>query len=918
MSSFTIIIAATYINVDVDHSITSLMTLSALRKLLPPSHSHSSPPHVSSTSLSPHSGTRRDRVALLDRTAAFLSTGTSSTSVQPTRDESIATLLRSYLTQPSHAPILSSLSSLLSTPILTSIASAVEKAPNRSTPQLSSLVTPHYHRSTLKALNFPISSTSYTSSRRHARTHGPGSPPPSPSLPPSKQPPSPTLLSALSSFLDDHSNPAACRVVKVNDSTVPARILSLRYAELHREWKKSNSSLRSLTAFIRAIRSLRMYKPVSKRVTDMCDHCMEGRRHAALLDKRMQTHQQSTCPFAQQVHWLLVQYQAIDTVPPLLSSIEFIACSCTDVSEDDVNAARALVSVVCFYHHHRCMKQQRHQLYRQHQVEVDSTDGLVIITIDYKENIKINTGPEEESRRFYNQAHRTVLGFLCQYKCGVTGRLVNHYVDYISPCLTHDAAFALECLQDLVTHYLLPRGLHHLHVWSDCGAHFRCKEMIAGVSVELPMACRHLNISLSVDLHFFVEKHGKSAVDGHFSLLSRWLQQAAAQRDIVSTRDLELALVEQSSSHLRSTRSLHLPIHRCDFRFYTPYCQEHSGSYHESLAPPSSSDPVPIAWSSDTACRAGLGTPVVESSLSQDGDELEASIPMLVDSDGDVEMLESQSSTTSLSFPSTASSPPSIPLSLSLSPEAETFPDVISVDDVAAVVAAAAEQSGKDECVTVYADVPVPSVTEGGSNERGVSRGCDTLPQLHRRVEGRVRCTRRQRRRPSITLPSSIALNTHYSWSCLSLPDVSSPSSPASDSPSSPASDSLSSSPRPSPSLPSSSPSPSTAAPMEQITTEELSHAIAQLPSPLSVTLSATVLPDSLVWPEQPVSAVFQSELCTDKKYIAFAPRLQAMPDVVSHPHAHSAMNKRLQSAHNALSCMKAVQACSMAAAFPD
>jgi len=151
-------------------------------------------------------------------------------------------------------------------------------------------------------------------------------------------------------------------------------------------------------------------------------------------------------------------------------------------------------------------------------------------------------------------------------------------VDYISPCLTHDAAFALECLRDLLMTFLLPRGLHHLDVWSDCGPHFRCKEMLAGVCAQLPIVCRSLNVPLTATLHYFVEKHGKSAVDGHFSLLSRWLQHAAAQRDIVSTADLYHALEKQAKSHLQAIRSPELPNHLCDFRFYTPLCQEHIGS----------------------------------------------------------------------------------------------------------------------------------------------------------------------------------------------------------------------------------------------------------------------------------------------------------------------------------------------------
>jgi hypothetical protein len=61
---------------------------------------------------------------------------------------------------------------------------------------------------------------------------------------------------------------------------------------------------------------------------------------------------------------------------------------------------------------------------------------------------------------------------------------------------------------------------------------------------------------------------------------------------------------------------------------------------------------------------------------------------------------------------------------------------------------------------------------------------------------------------------------------------------------------------------------------------------------------------------------VFQSKLCTSKEYISFAPRLQAMPDVVLHPHAHSAMRKRLQSTHDTISYIEALKACDMAEAF--
>src|ERR1700761_4613378 len=99
------------------------MSISALRKLL----SSSSSSHASISPLAPHSGTRRDRVALFGRVATFLSTGTSTAAAQTTHHD-IATLLRSYLTQSQHAAILSSLRDVLSSPVLDSIAVAVQRA----------------------------------------------------------------------------------------------------------------------------------------------------------------------------------------------------------------------------------------------------------------------------------------------------------------------------------------------------------------------------------------------------------------------------------------------------------------------------------------------------------------------------------------------------------------------------------------------------------------------------------------------------------------------------------------------------------------------------------------------------------------------------------------------------------------------
>ena len=101
---------------------------------------------------------------------------------------------------------------------------------------------------------------------------------------------------------------------------MPARILQRQHAELHREWcSLYPSSLLSLTTFSREVRSLKVYKPVSKRGTDVCDHCMDGKRHEVLMDRLLRPHLPQ-CPFLTTVQHVIEQYKSMDAAPLPLSS----------------------------------------------------------------------------------------------------------------------------------------------------------------------------------------------------------------------------------------------------------------------------------------------------------------------------------------------------------------------------------------------------------------------------------------------------------------------------------------------------------------------------------------------------------------------------------------------------------------------
>lgn len=568
-------------------SIICTMSIRALRRLLASSTGRA---HAAFSSLPHNSGTRRERLAAVSSTLALLAT--DCTAAHPlatqqqtsTHDQQVANLLHAYLSQPCHHHVLSHLREQLASPILDSIHAAYCRASNVDKKQLSSLVTPYYSRGTLHALGFSLSAASYSTARRHAEQHHPGAVVPPPVQPASKRPATPQTLAVLAGFLDQHSQPAACRTAKVDGVHVPARILQLTYSELHRAWLQQHSGvLRSQSAFNTAIKALRLYKRVSKRSTDMCDHCMEGQRHQAVLDGQLLQHR-SMCVFVSTARQQLMLMQSTSAIPPTVSTVQSAVasspCHC-ELQSTDVNATLALLPAVCFYLHHRSIKQQVLSEYKRQQARLQP--GHVIITMDYKENIKVNMAPDEASRVFYHQSQRTVLGFLLQYINPTTGRPHNHYVDVISSSLTHDATFALECLHGVIQLHVLPHSLHTVHVWCDSGPHFRCSEFVAGVTCTLPaLHCMH---RLSTHLHYFAEKHGKSSVDGHFSLLSRWLKQAAAQQQILTTSQLIDALRRQAASHLQAVRRDGTSTHAITFMPHHPPCQQHDVDEHDSLIP---------------------------------------------------------------------------------------------------------------------------------------------------------------------------------------------------------------------------------------------------------------------------------------------------------------------------------------------
>ena len=82
--------------------------------------------------LAPHSGNRRERVTLLDRSLSFIAAGKSAS------DTDVASLLSSYLTQSQHVPGLAALRDCIVSPVIDSIVSASRTATARDKQQFNS------------------------------------------------------------------------------------------------------------------------------------------------------------------------------------------------------------------------------------------------------------------------------------------------------------------------------------------------------------------------------------------------------------------------------------------------------------------------------------------------------------------------------------------------------------------------------------------------------------------------------------------------------------------------------------------------------------------------------------------------------------------------------------------------------------
>ncbi|PVZ96692.1 hypothetical protein BB558_007387, partial [Smittium angustum] len=150
-------------------------------------------------------------------------------------------------------------------------------------------------------------------------------------------------------------------------------------------------------------------------------------------------------------------------------------------------------------------------------------------------------GPVESSRDYYEKPQISDLCFCVISKSG--GSVQRRYYNYLSENLSHDSLFAINCLKSLLSRSEM-QGYEDISLWSDSGPHFKNADYLYATCIELPWLFPRSRFTLN----YFMENHGKSDVDGHFGLLTRWHKDIERNRRISSIDELVSAFREKAES----------------------------------------------------------------------------------------------------------------------------------------------------------------------------------------------------------------------------------------------------------------------------------------------------------------------------------------------------------------------------------
>ena len=474
--------------------------------------------------------------------------------------------------------------------VISNIAIKYNLSNDQMKPQVASLLSP-MPLNNIRRHGFLISSSSYKHSQSHAIKHGAGEPA-AVIQPAAKKPATEHELTALHAFLTDNSQAAANRTVADGK---PAMIMNHHVNQMHSLWcnfvadRPSTGRKFHVTHFRKLVKRMKVFKRPQGKASDMCPTCNRGKKTVSEVRSMMNRHSDQQCIVRNHISSLLdlgtesassitdAQERVRVRTKNILDSCEqanlseaeftakfgltnpssIIPCNC--IESTSVSRLHEMTDSLCYYYHHYHLKDQRRH---EHEQEIKALQpGKLLIIFDFKANLIINRGPVEVGLRYFNRKQQSLMGFAVYERLKDNYKTLRmYYIDVISNCLSHDSHAAWEQTKIAVDKALTGAKtlVTEISFWCDNGGHFLSHDFTTHITADVPEIIEKYLIAqkvsdrsimipaiIPVTMNLFVESHGKSTVDSHFSVTGSYLDDIVAVRDVNTTSQLITCLQQR-------------------------------------------------------------------------------------------------------------------------------------------------------------------------------------------------------------------------------------------------------------------------------------------------------------------------------------------------------------------------------------
>ena len=315
------------------------------------------------------------------------------------------------------------------------------------------------------------------------------------------------------------SRPAANKTVSVRIGKrewqkVPKRYWNKPKNQIWASWLSLYPTIKiSESVFYKILRKDCKHIKVCRKATDLCTICKEYKTDKRRLAQWLyQKH--SSCP-KKENSWAKECIDGLCEKENNLSSIE----------KDFISQVRLNIQNA---EEHKQYDEHQKQQFRIQKNELQQ--GEAIVVIDFKENLHLNIEAEETSYNYYDKPQRAYFSLSLYYKNN-SNDLVNKFFDILSKNLTKDT-YWVQCALDSIfqSEEWQQFNFSKVFLWMDNGpAHFR--------TYEFQHYLWNINVSkcfaFTCQWNYFVEGHGKSICDTHFSKISQALKTKGKEQEIV-------------------------------------------------------------------------------------------------------------------------------------------------------------------------------------------------------------------------------------------------------------------------------------------------------------------------------------------------------------------------------------------------